>query len=55
MGAPSAKSLPAVMNQAVLNRSFKPNNMDLFASTSKKLPDAMVVLTATAVRHNINH
>ncbi|KAJ7319421.1 hypothetical protein DFH08DRAFT_970800 [Mycena albidolilacea] len=46
---------PAVMKQAVFNRSFKANNMDLFASTSKKhpkqmeLPDAMVALTATAV------
>ncbi|KAJ7744717.1 hypothetical protein B0H14DRAFT_3606912 [Mycena olivaceomarginata] len=46
---------PAVMKQSVFNRSFKANNMDLFASTSKKhpkqmqLPDAMVALTATAV------
>ncbi|KAJ7182039.1 hypothetical protein C8R46DRAFT_1068993 [Mycena filopes] len=45
----------AVMKQAVFNRTFKANNMHLFASTSKRhpkdleLPDAMVALTGTAV------
>ncbi|KAJ7181985.1 hypothetical protein C8R46DRAFT_1186854 [Mycena filopes] len=45
----------AVMKQAVFNRTFKANNMHLFASTSKRhpkdleLPDAMVALPGTAV------